>query len=173
MRKMMTVALIGSFLACSMVVGFADDAEGTSDKAAVEKSTEAAEEVKILAGEDEKPTTNAKYTPDVFDIGVNGELFFRIRAEAAGFSPHQRARIVNTRLVHILSYGPFDAEAVHIEPVRGKPTIYVGNVRLITVYPSDVEATEAESMEQLANVWAASTACCIENIAPWPHVAAQ
>lgn len=130
-------------------------------------------EVKILAGEDEKPVTDAKYVPDVFDIGINGEMFFRIRAEAAGFSAAERARIVNTRLVYIISYAPIDPESVHIEPVRGKPTIYVGNVRLITVYPSDVEATGARSMEHLANIWAASTACCLRALAPWQRIEAQ
>jgi hypothetical protein len=130
-------------------------------------------EVKILAGEDEKPAADAKFVPDVFDIGIDGELFFRIRASAAGFSAHQRARIVNTRLVHIISFAPLDPAAVHVSPVRGKPTVYVGNVRLITVYPSDVEATGAQSMQHLANVWAASTACCLRNIAPWARIEAE
>lgn len=131
---------------------------------------EDAGEVKILAGEDEKPVTDANYVPDVFEIGINGEMFFRIRAQAAGFSPAERARIVNTRLVHIISFSPFDIHAVRVEPVRGKPTIYVGDVRLITVYPSDVEATGAESMEQLASVWAAATACCLQRIVPASRV---
>lgn len=128
-------------------------------------------EVKILAGEDEKPVVDAKALPDVFDIGINGELFFRIRADAVGFSAAQRARIVNTRIVHIISYEPVGADAVHVEPVRGQPTVYVDNVRLITVYPSDVEATGAQSAQQLANIWAASTACCLRNLAPWSRVA--
>ncbi|MGI5818208.1 MAG: hypothetical protein ACOX9R_08930 [Armatimonadota bacterium] len=127
-------------------------------------------EVKILAGEDEKPVTDAAYVPDVFDIGVNGELFFRIRADAAGFSAAERARIINARIVHIISFAPVNPEAVRVVPVRGKPTIYVGNVRLVTVYPSDVEATGAESMQRLANIWAASTACCLRNIAPWSRI---
>lgn len=128
-------------------------------------------EVKILAGEDEKPVTNARHVPDVFEIGINGEMFFRIRAEAAGFSAFERARVVNARIVHIISYAPVDPDSVHIRSVRGKPTIYVGNVRLITVYPGDVEAVGAESMQQLANLWGASTACCLRNIAPWYRVA--
>jgi hypothetical protein len=141
--------------------------------AALAQPALAQDEVKIMAGEDEKPPDEAKFVPDVFDIGVNGELFFRIRASAAGFSPAQRASIVNTRIVHIISYEQVTPGSVHIAPVRGKPTIYVGNVRLVTVYPSDVEATNAESMHQLANLWAASTACCLRNIAPWNAVAAD
>ncbi len=131
------------------------------------------DEVKILAGENEKPVTNAKYVPDVFDIGISGEMFFRIRADAAGFSAAERARIVDARIVYIISYEPTGPMSVRVEPVRGKPTIYVGDVRLITVYPSDVEATGAASMEQVANLWAASTACCLERLTPWSHVASE
>ncbi len=128
------------------------------------------DEVKILAGEDEKPVTEAKYVPDVFDIGMAGEVFFRIRAEAAGFSAAERARIVNARIVYAISYAPLDPMSVHVEPVRGKPTIYVGDVRLITVYPSDVEATGATSMEQLANLWGVSVAASLERLAPWSRM---
>ncbi len=127
-------------------------------------------EVKIYAGEDEKPVTNARVIPDEYEIGVGGVIMFRIRAGAAGFSAAERARIVDTRMVHILSYGDLDAGAVHVVPVRGKPTIYVGEVRLVTVYPSDVEAAGAESMEQLAGWWAASVACCLKSVAPWVRV---
>jgi len=128
------------------------------------------DEVKILAGEDEKPVTDAKHVPEVFDIGIAGEVFFRIRAEAAGFSAAERARIVNTRIVYAISYAPIDPVSVVIEPVRGKPTIYVGNVRLVTVYPSDVAATGATSMEQLANLWGASVAASLERLAPWQRM---
>lgn len=130
-------------------------------------------EVKILAGEDEKPTTSAREAPEVFDIGINGETFFRIRASAAGFTAAERARIIYARLIHIISYGEIDPAAVRVIRVRGKPTIYAGNVRLVTVYPSDVKATNAKSMGQLARIWAASTACCLEQFAPWARVAKE
>jgi len=158
MKRLMTAALVA--LAMAVVCG----ALAQPAMAQMEN------EVKIMAGEGEKPPEDAKFVPDVFDIGVDGELFFRIRANAAGFSAAQRAAIVNTRIVHIISYAPVTPGAVRVEAVRGKPTIYVGNVRLITVYPSDVEATGAGSMRQLANIWAASTACCLRNIAPWARV---
>ncbi|MFW5868686.1 MAG: hypothetical protein ACOCX2_12765 [Armatimonadota bacterium] len=171
MKKLMTIALIGALLASICALACADEHQAADDEAMADEAMMEGE-VKILAGEDEKPTTNAKHVPDVFDIGINGELFFRIRAQAAGFSPAERARIVNTRIVHIISFAPLDPDSVHIKPVRGKPTIYVGDVRLITVYPGDVEATGATSMEQLANLWAASTACCLGNVAPWSRVSA-
>jgi len=127
-------------------------------------------EVKIYGGEDEKPVTNAQIVPDEFEIGVGGLMMFRIRADAAGFTAAERARIVDARMVHILSYGALDPEAVQIVPVRGKPTIYVGDVRLVTVYPSDVEAAGADSMRQLAGWWAAAVACCLKSVAPWMRV---
>lgn len=128
------------------------------------------EEIKILAGEDEKPVTNARQVPDVFDIGIGGELFFRIRTSAAGFTAAERARIVDARLVYAISHGSLDPESVSIKPVRGKPTIYVDNIRLVTVYPSDVKAAGARSMQELARSWAASTACCLERVAPWSRI---
>ncbi|GEM_PF-7056859 len=131
----------------------------------------AQDDVVILGDEGAKPVTDAAYIPDVFDIGVDGEMFFRIRNSAAGFTAAERARIINARLVHIVSFAPVDPASVNIRTIRGKPTIYVGNVRLVTVYPSDVQGAEAGSMAALARIWADSTACCLERVATWPNVA--
>lgn len=128
-------------------------------------------EVKILGGENEKPVTMAREMPEEYDIAIDGELLFRIRTSAAGFTAAERMRIIHARLVHIISFGPIAPETVHIVSVRGKPTIYVGNVRLVTVYPSDVEATDAASMKQLATWWAASVASSLHRVAPRPVVA--
>lgn len=155
--RLMLLAL-GALAVCSMVIAPAAMAQPE-------------DEVKILAGEDEKPVTNAEAHPSYFDIGIDGETFFEIRASAAGFSAAERARIVYARIIHIISYGRVDPASVHIDYIRGKPTIYVGNVRLITVYPNDVAAAGAASMEELAQKWAAGVACCLERVAPWPKVA--
>jgi len=154
------LAVLGALVTCALVW-------------APQVQAQLANEVKILGGEDEKPVTLAKETPETFEIGVGGVTFFRIRASAAGFTPAERARIVDARLVHIISYAELDSESVSIVPVRGKPTIYVGNVRLVTVYPSDVEAAGGESMDQLAGWWAASVACCLKAVAPWVRVQAE
>ncbi len=127
-------------------------------------------EVAIMADEHQKPVTDAAYIPDEFDIAIDGEFFFRIRTSAAGYTAAERARIAETRLVHIISFAPTVPEAVHISAIRGKPTIYVGNVRLITVYPNDVEATGAASMHQLASIWADQLAASLRKVAPWPAV---
>ena len=72
------------------------------------------------------------------DIAIGDQLFFRIRTSAAGFRVVERERIINERLVNIISDGA--PAPVTISPIRGKPTIYVDGVQLVTVYPRDVEA---------------------------------
>ena len=131
------------------------------------------EEIKILAGDHEKPITDAAFIPEEFDIGVSGELFLRIRANAAGFTAAERARIVEARIVYALSYGDLDPNAVTIRPVRGAPTIYVGNIRVITVYPADVEAAGAASRHALAQAWAEQIRCCLRAVAPWSRIEAE
>jgi len=155
--RLLGIVALGALAVCAMVWAPQADAQLQN-------------EVKIYGGEDEKPVTNAQVVPDEFEIGVGGLMMFRIRADAAGFTAAERARIVDARMVHILSYGDLDPGAVRIVPVRGKPTIYVGDVRLITIYPSDVEAVGADSMRQLAGWWAASVACCLKSVAPWMRV---
>ena len=108
---------------------------------------------------------------DEVEIGVGGMMMFRIRASAVGYSSAERARIVDARLVHALSYGNLDPEAVTVRLVRSAPTVYVGDIRIISVYPSDVEAAGAESAMSLANLWAASIACSLKAVAPYARVA--
>ncbi len=130
-------------------------------------SAQVEDEIVILGGENEKPVVDAKYVADVVEIGVGGEMLFRVRASAVGYSPAQRARIVDTRLVYALSYGCVKPECVRVESVRGLPTVYIGNVRIISVYPSDAEAAGAECSEWLANVWASSVAACLPSLVPY------
>jgi hypothetical protein len=90
--------------------------------------------------------------PTEADIGINNFLFFRIRTPAAGYKVVEREKIINQRLVEVLSNrssGP-----VTISPIRGKPTIYVDGMKFVTVYPRDVEANNAGCMYTLANIWA-------------------
>ena len=134
-------------------------------------SAQVANEVVILGGSDEKPMVNARMVEDEVEIGVGGVMMFRIRASAVGYTPAERGRIVDARLVYALSYADIDPDSVMVYPVRGLPTIYIGNVRLITVYPSDAEAAGANTPEELANFWAASVACCLRSVAPWERVA--
>ncbi len=127
-------------------------------------------EVTILADDDLKPVTMARTVPESFEIGLDGRVFFAIQTSAAGYTAAERARIVNMRIVHIISYADLGPSAVRIVAIRGKPTIYVDRVRLVTVYPNDVEAAGAGCMWQLAEEWAASLVEGLPAVAPWHSI---
>lgn len=134
-------------------------------------SAQVEDEIVILGGENEKPTVAAKYVADEVEVGMGGTMLLRIRASAVGYSPAERARIVDTRLVYALSYECVAPECIRVESVRGLPTVYIGKVRIISVYPGDAEAAGAECSEWLANVWASSIAASLPSLAPYVRVA--
>jgi len=123
----------------------------------------AADEVVIYGGEDEKPAVREPIIGPV-DVAVNGVVFFTIPGAAIGYSSVERREIVETRITEILSTCPL--APVTVRPVRGKPTVYVGNIRLITVYPADVRNTGADSAKELAAKWAEGTAAALQVVAP-------
>ena len=130
-------------------------------------SAQVEDEIVILGDENDKPAADAKYVADEVEIGVGGVMMFRIRASAVGYTPAERARIVDARLVHVLSYGCTEPECVSVASVRGLPTVYIGKVRIISVYPSDAVAAGAERSEWLANVWASSIAASLPSLVPY------
>ena len=102
--------------------------------------------------------------PTEADIAIDNSLFFVLRTPAAGFKVVEREKLVNARLVEILSChrpGP-----VTISPINGKPTIYVDGVKLVTVYPRDVEANKAKCMMALAESWAANLRAGLPRVMP-------
>jgi hypothetical protein len=104
--------------------------------------------------------------PTEADIGLDNSFFFRIRTPAAGYKVSEREKVVNERIVAILSChkpGP-----VTIAPINGKPTIYVDGVKLVTVYPRDAEANKATMME-VATVWAANLRAGLPKVMPGAH----
>jgi hypothetical protein len=155
--RWMAVMVVAAMIGCGLVWAPTADAQP-------------ANEVKIYAGEDEKPASEARIMPDDYEVGVNGLTFLRIRSGAAGFTVAERGRTVDTRLTYIISYEDYSPDAVRIVPVRGKPTIYVGKVRLITVYPSDAAVAGAASMQELAETWAAAIAGSLREVVPWARV---
>ncbi len=157
MRRIMFFA-VASLLVCATLCG------GTA-------FAQVEDEVVILGIDFEKPVVDAKYVADEVEIGVGGVKMFRIRASAVGYSPAERARIVDARLVHALSYGSLDPADVQVASVRGLPTVYVGNIRIVSVYPSDAEAAGGICSQKLAGVWASSLACCLRSLAPYARVA--
>jgi hypothetical protein len=102
--------------------------------------------------------------PTEADIAIDGVLFFRLRTPAAGFKVVEREKMINDRLVEIISY--HDPAPVTVSAIRGKPTIWVDGVKLVTVYPRDVEANKAKSMMGLAKIWGQNVADGLVKI--WP-----
>jgi hypothetical protein len=102
--------------------------------------------------------------PTETEISLDNQLFFRIRTPAAGYTVLEREKTIYQRLVVILSChrpGP-----VTISPIRGKPTIYVDGLQLVTVYPQDAAANPGASMMQLAQIWAANLRTGLPQVMP-------
>jgi|GEM_PF-2334169 len=99
------------------------------------------------------------------EIGIDNHLFLRIRTPAAGFKIEERRVLLDQRLVEILSYENTRNPKVWIGNIRGKPTIYVGETKLITVYPRDAKANNTTS-SWLASHWAQRLRAGIPQVAP-------
>jgi len=102
---------------------------------------------------------------DPGEVGLNNHVALRIRTNAAGWTIVERRTLVDQRLVHVLSYENTIAPEVRVSDVRGKPTIYVGDCKLITVYPQDAAANKT-TMEKLAGIWAQRVADFIKASGP-------
>lgn len=120
----------------------------------------------VLFGDDtDKPPTNAaNYHPTSAPIEINGAVYFTILTPAAGYTVAERETIVLKRLVEAMSADTLPP--VYVDTVRGRPTLYVGKIRLITVYPQDVAAAGAVSDWALANEWAAGVRAGLLRTAP-------
>jgi hypothetical protein len=120
----------------------------------------------VLYGDDtDKPPTNAAaYHPTSANIEINGVIYFTIRSPAVGYTVAERETIVLKRLVEAMSCSSLPP--VYVDAVRGRPTVYIGKIRLITVYPQDVAAAGAASDWDLANQWAAGVRAGLLRTAP-------
>ena len=133
-----------------------------------------ADEAVISGDLHDKPTTCGPAMRKA-DIGIGGYHLFTIRTPAAGFTIAERERVVYMRLTRVISINLPLPYRWRVAKIRGKPTVYAGEYRLITVYPRDARAAGCTSMA-LAKQWCASlldelphvcpcmaTLTCIEN----------
>jgi hypothetical protein len=97
-------------------------------------------------------------------VAVGGRELFVIPGAAMDYPAAQRREIVESRVTLALSTCP-DAP-VHIMAINGKPTVYIGMIRLITVYPSDVAGAGARSARQLAMEWRQATRAAMLEVGP-------
>ena len=110
-------------------------------------------EVVLWGDEYSKPPTNAaNYDPERAEIKIDAAVFFELRSPAVGYTVAEREVIILQRIIEIFGSGKI--APVYVAPVRGRPTIYVDKVRLVTVYPEDVVSYGARSAWTLAEQWA-------------------
>ena len=102
-------------------------------------------------------------------IAVGGVEFFEIPGNGGGLTLPVRAEIVDARITEILSAGI--SGPVCVGDVRGQPTIYVAEHRLITVYDEDAANAGACCAHALAEKWARSVAEGLPQVLPSPYAA--
>jgi len=102
-------------------------------------------------------------------IAVGGVEFFEIPGNGGGVTLPVRAEIVDSRITLILSEGIIGP--VCVGDVRGQPTVYVAEYRLITVYDEDAANAGAASAQALAEKWAQSVAVSLPQVLPSPYAA--
>lgn len=107
---------------------------------------------------------------EVGDVIVGGVLILRIRAEAGGMSIEQRVVVVHQRIVEALSrVRPFRPEAVAIRMVGGQPTLFVGDIMIITVDANHARLN-GSTQQALAEIWARNLREGLPKAVPQPVV---
>ena len=121
-------------------------------------------EIVIYSGDGDVPQVGKLPAATAGEIKVNDALVFKIPGAGGGVPLDVRAEIADTRLTEILCAWTMGTP-VTVGEVRGKPTIWVGEYRLITVYPEDA-AAEGTDMKSLANSWAANVSAMLWKCSP-------
>lgn len=128
------------------------------------------DEIAISGDLNAKPSTRGPEL-DRAVIGIDSREIFDIQTAAAGFTIAERERIVYMRLTDIISYTDVaDPSIYSIRSIRGKPTIYIGDYRFITVYERDAAAAGTDCMS-LAKEWLAALKTVLPHVAPYIAVA--
>jgi len=124
---------------------------------------DASPEIVIYGGDGDVPVAGYLPPATAGNIMIGGTPVLEIPGNGGGVVLAVRAEIVDTRLVEILSSGIVGP--VWVGAVRGKPTVYVGDFRLITAYPEDAAATDC-TMRELASQWAEGVAWAVLRTSP-------
>ncbi len=156
--KYSTQSRIGALLTVIVALLVASAAMASSD------------DIVLFGDVNAKPATRGPEM-DKADIAIDNHTFFTLHTNAAGYTIAERQRILNIRLTEIISKVRMTDDAFALSSVRGKPTIYVGPYRLITVYPNDAEAA-GMSMDELAQQWFESVCTQLPQVAPYAQASA-
>ena len=91
---------------------------------------------------------------DTADVSVAGQVVLRFRAAEGGYTPEQRADIIRTRLIPILSMPNLKADDIRVRSeTRGnQATIWVRDEMLVTVGWNLARANQTTPLA-LAGVW--------------------
>jgi len=109
----------------------------------------------------------AKEAPE--DILVGPHVVARVRVPTAGYTVPERANIVRSRVMTILSDASLTpdniAKAVTIRKSSVNLALYVGKNLFFTVPPADAEAADAK-LDRLAEIWANNLRAALPKIKP-------
>lgn len=155
MKTLQVAVLVVVLILSAAVAGFA------------QKSCPCAKEIKIWGGLASKPKTAEAYTPQKVSIGVGSFEMLELRQGAAGYSLSEREVAVYNRLIEALSRGPVNSQCICVARVRSAPTIYVGGLRLVSVYASDAAAA-GMTQDELAARWRDRIAAVLPKVATAP-----
>jgi hypothetical protein len=158
-----SVSLLVLAATCALLIGIAHAGLAERDCAAAVTPTTHPGEIVIYGDDKDKPKTNDQWNPEKLDIAVDNGYFFTILTPAIGYTIPQRETIVYKRITEILSTNPL--APVTVGKVRGRPTVWVGDIRLVTIYPVDAKVagvSEGDLAEQIA----AHTRAALKKVAP-------
>ena len=111
----------------------------------------ASADIVIYSGGTDLPKAGNLPAATAGQIKVNAYLIMDIPGGGGGVPLNVRAEILDTRMTEILSKPGLPV--IVIGDIHGKPTIWVDDYRLITVYPEDAAAKHT-TMQDLAKTWA-------------------
>lgn len=123
----------------------------------------ASAEIVIYAGDDDLPKAGALPLATAGEIKVNSAPVLELPGGGGGVPLAVRAEILDTRMTEVLSSG--QVGPVIIGAIRGKPTIWVGEYRFVTVYPEDAAAL-GMSAAAVAAQWAAQLQAALVKTSP-------
>lgn len=121
-----------------------------------------AAEIVMYSGDGDVPKAGRLSGAIAGKIAVDGIAVISLPGGGGGVPLSVRAEILDTRMTEVLCRPP---APVTIGEIRGKPTLYVGDLRLITVYPEDA-AARGTRMQELAQQWAAQVRAAISRCHP-------
>lgn len=123
----------------------------------------ASAEIVIYAGDEDLPKAGALPLATAGEIKVNSAPVLELPGGGGGVPLAVRAEILDTRMTEILSSGRVGP--IIIGTIRGKPTIWVGEYRFVTVYPEDAAALGLPAAAVAAQ-WAAQLRAALLKTSP-------